>query len=134
MCFIWQEIDAEKTEDDLAKEIRDIVYNFIPTVKEKPMLKLWEDKRNLNQELQLWCDIFHIDIYMYLSATSLSDRLKVPWLTKFQINMTYGSGTIPDLSYRYVSPYLLCFWHEYFTLKQWFNFILFLLALIVISL
>ncbi|XP_078312754.1 thymidylate kinase-like [Crassostrea virginica] len=38
----WQDINAEKTEDDL--EIRDIVFNFIPTVKDKPMLKLWEDK------------------------------------------------------------------------------------------
>nr|XP_022341382.1 thymidylate kinase-like isoform X1 [Crassostrea virginica] len=40
----WQEINAEKTEDDMAREIRDIVFNFIPTVKDKPMLKLWEDK------------------------------------------------------------------------------------------
>ena len=64
-CFIWQEIDAEKTEDDLAKEIRDIVFNFIPTVKDKPMLKLWEDQWNLKQESQVWYDMhFHIDVYM----------------------------------------------------------------------
>ena len=46
----------------------------------------------------------------------LSDWLKVLWMTKFhQINMTFRAGMINDLSYRYVSPYLLCFLHDYFT-------------------
>lgn len=37
----WKEIDADKTEVDLAAELGEIVLNCIPTVRERPIEKLW---------------------------------------------------------------------------------------------
>ena len=134
MCFISQEIDAEKTEDDLAKEIRDIVFNFIPTVKDKPMLKLWEDKWNLKQEPQLlimWHFSYwnlHVSIcYLsqWLIEGSLIDKISNKhdiWLwddTRFVLSICITIFT------------LLLTWIFY--IKKFLNFSPFLLALIIIS-
>lgn len=37
----WKEIDADKTEDDLAAELGEIVLNCIPTVRDRPIERLW---------------------------------------------------------------------------------------------
>ena len=69
--------------------------------------------RQVKSEARNTTLMWNIDIYMYLSATSLSDWLKVLWLIKFQIVMTYRAGTMHVLSYLYVLPYLydgmMCF-------------------------
>ncbi|XP_062602100.1 thymidylate kinase-like [Saccostrea cucullata] len=39
----WQEIDADKTEEDLSAELTDIVLNLISCVGEAPLKKLWCD-------------------------------------------------------------------------------------------